>query len=286
MKPCILSLGWVLSTAALGGADFVGTDLLAGTFAEELRKVVPACTVDFAGTLPGKRALVAGQAAAAVMCLRPGEAIPVLTGPRPAVEIRFAAAAVLVAVHGSNRVEALTLEQLANAFAKEARSSARNWNDIFPAARSELITPAICSPEGTLVLEIFQGIALEGLAYRADIRQRIPLALADDLVTARAGALILTPQRPPPPARVLALADGRLGRSTTAYSPEAANLYNGDYPLQVPLIIYVRPEKLAELRPALRWMLSDAAAKLLQAQGLHPAPSAIRVRLAQRLDTP
>lgn len=267
------------------GADIVGTDLLSGAFAAAMHQAAPQVSVDFAGSFPAKRALIDGRAGAAVLCRRPGDKVPVLNGAEPALEFHFASAAVLVAVHSSNKVEALTLAQLSNAFAKEARSAALNWNDLLPAARSELITPAICSPEGTLVLEIFQGIALEGLSFRGDIRQRVPAQLAEDIVGARAGALILVPFAPMAPARTVPIADGRLGRSTTAYSADETNLYTGDYPLQLPLIVYVRPEKLAALRPALKWLLSDEAAGALRLQGLHPAPLAVRSRLAQRLDT-
>ena len=85
----------------------------------------------------------------------------------------------------------------------------------------------------------------------------------------------------PPPAargRVLPVADGRSGRSATAYGPDENNVHNGDYPLQVPLILYIRPDKVAGLRPALRWLCSDAAAELLTNQGLTPAPAAPQSR--------
>lgn len=275
---CLLGL---LFVCAAQGADVVGTDLLDGRFAAGLRAAAGQEVADFAGTLPARRALAEGRAAAAILMVRPGETPPVV-GAR---EFRLASAVVVVATHGSNRMEQISFEQLANAYARDARAPARNWNDLDPAARSELMTPALTSPPGTMVLEIFQGLVLEGQPFRPDVRLRVEPSLAADLLAARAGSIVLLPKPPAARGRVLLVSDGRPGRSATAYGPDETNVHNGDYPLQVPLILYVRPDKVAALRPALRWLCSDAAAALLSDQGLTPAPSAARTAFLQRLDT-
>jgi ABC-type phosphate transport system substrate-binding protein len=217
--------------------------------------------------------------------LRDREVAPVPSGRIGVVEFRIARAVAVVATHGTNRAEAITLENLANAFAKDARSPARNWNDVDPAARSELMTPAVCSPPGTMVLEIFQGLALEGQPFRADVRQRVEPELAADLLASRAGSIVLLPRPPTVRGKVLQVADGRPGKPSTAYGPDENNVHNGDYPLQVPLVLFVRMDRMAQLRPALRWLFSDEAAALLEKQGLYPAPKAARTRFVQRLDT-
>ncbi len=270
-----------LFAGAAMGADIVGTDLLDGRFAASLRTAAGRDVADFGGTLPARRAFAEGRAAAAILMMRPGEPAPV-AGAR---EFRLAASVVVVAAHGSIRIEQLTFEQLANAFARDARAPARNWNDLDPLARSELMTPALCSPPGTLVLEVFQGLVLEGQAFRPDVRLRVEPDLAADLLAARAGSLVLLPRPPVSRGRVLPVADGRPGRPSTAYGPDENNVHNGDYPLQVPLVLYVRPDKVAALRPALRWLCSDAAAELLAGQGLTPAPASARAAFLQRLDT-
>jgi len=271
----------LLACAVAEGADLVGTDLLDGRFVAALRAAAGPDVADFAGTLPARRAFTEGRAAAAILLMRPGEASPV-AGAR---EFRLASAVVVVATHGSNRMEQISFEQLANAYARDARAPARNWNDLDPAARSELMTPALSSPPGTLVLEIFQGLVLEGQAFRPDVRLRVEPALAADLLASRAGSIVLLPKAPAARGRVLPVADGRPGRSATAYGPDENNVHNGDYPLQLPLILHVRPDKVAALRPALRWLCSDAAASLLADQGLTPAPAAARSAFLQRLDT-
>ena len=277
-------LALLLSSVALGAADFVGSDLMSGAVSRGLDHAAGRTAADFGGTLPGKVAFGEGRASAAVLMMRDREVAPTVSGTS-VIEFRLASAVVVVATHGSNRAEQITLENLANIFARDPRAPARNWNDIDPAARSELITPAVSSPAGTMVLEIFQGIALEGQPFRADVRQRIEPALAADLLASRAGSVVLIPQPPTLRGKVLQVADGRPGRSATAYGPDEANIHNGDYPLQVPLVLYVRQDRVAQLAPALRWLLSDEAAALLAKQGLSPAPKPARTRFVQRLDT-
>ncbi len=270
-----------LFVCSADAAEVVGTDLLDGRFAAGLRIAAGSDVADFAGTLPARRAFKEGRAAAAILMVRPGEASP-LPGAR---EFRLASAVVVVATHGSNRMEQISFEQLANAYARDARAPARNWNDLDPLARSELMTPAISSPAGTMVLEIFQGLVLDGQPFRPDVRLRVEPTLAADLLASRAGSIVLLPRPPATRGRVIPVADGRPGRSATAYGPDENNVHNGDYPLQVPLVLYVRPEKEAALRPALRWLFSEAAAGLLAEQGLTPAPAAARAAFLQRLDT-
>ena len=280
-----LAVFWALACPA-ATVDLGGTDMLAPEIVQGLTKAAAGkMTVDFSGSLPARRALIAGSLPAAALFLRPGEAAPATTSKVALAEFHFATAAVVVAVHRSNPIEQLTLEQLSNAFAKEARATALNWNDLASSARSELITPAVCSPDRTLVTEIFQGIVMEGRSFRSDVRQRIEPTLAADMLTLRAGSVVLMARAPSGVGRPLPLADGREGRPTTAYLPNDTNLQNGDYPLQLPLVLYVRQDRLDGFRPALRWLFSDEAAALLERQGLHPAPKDVRVRFVQRLDT-
>ena len=93
------------------------------------------------------------------------------------------------------------------------------------------------------------------------------------------------PYAPAGVGKALQVSDGRPGRPASAYSPDEQNIYNGDYPLRLPLWLYFRADRQAELRPALKWVLSDEAAELLRRQGLHPAPRPARDQFVQRLDT-
>ncbi len=277
---------WLLCcwAVAAGAAEIGGSDLLGGNFAAAFARAAGSVEADFSGTLPARRALADGRLGAAVLLRRAEDPAPTATGTE-VWECPLAAAVVVVSAHGSNRCERLTLEQLADAFARDARSPARNWDDLDATARSELISPAVCSPPGTLVAEIFQGIVLAGQPFRPDVRQRIEPALAADLLSARAGSLVLHPRVFEGRGRIIPIADGRPGRSATAYAPDDANVRNGDYPLQLPLVLCLRADRVGPLREALRWLCSDEAARLLEQQGLHASAAPVRRRFVQRLDT-
>lgn len=275
----------VLLPALLPAADIVGSDLVANAFTAGVeRSSGGRMKADFAGTLPARKFLAAGRAGAAILVRRPGDAEPEVPAGRKLVSYSLANAAAVVVVHKSNKVEQVSLAELSGIFAKEARVNIINWNDL-PGGVSELITPAVTSPEGSFVRELFLGVVMEGQTFRSDVRLNIPLDLGTELVASRTSAIQLMPYAPASAGRALQVSDGRPGKSSTAYSPDENNIFNGDYPLRLPLVLYVFEDRQAELRPALRWMLSDEAAELLRKQGLHPAPKLIRDRLAQRLDT-
>ena len=86
-------------------------------------------------------------------------------------------------------------------------------------------------------------------------------------------------------AKLLQVSDGRPGRSLTAYTPTEMNIYNGDYPLSLPITLYIRKDQLAAYAPLVRWVLSEEVAVKLRERGLSPTPPALRSRLLQRLDT-
>ena len=90
-------LAFCFSCASLVAADFVGSDLLAGAVARGLEKAGPKLTVDFAGTLPGRRDFQQGSAAAAVLMLRGREAAPTSPSKSGVMEFRFASCAVVIA---------------------------------------------------------------------------------------------------------------------------------------------------------------------------------------------
>ncbi|MCX6919946.1 MAG: hypothetical protein NTX20_01290 [Verrucomicrobia bacterium] len=279
-----------LLIAAAGSAfaaDFVGSDVVSWALTEGVvESSRKEGTADFSGSLPGAKALAEGKAFAAILFQRPGEPTPKVAGNLKLREFPIANAAVIVGVHRSNAIDHIDFASLSGVFANDPRQRMINWNDVPGVTRSELITPGVCSPDNSFVRELFQGLVLNGAIFRPDVRQNISVELAADLVASRSSALQLMPQLPlGSVGRVLQVADGRPGSSTTAYSPDEMNIYNGDYPLRLPLVLFVRQDKLEDLKPVVRWLLSDVAASRLEKAGLHPTPKPIRDRFAQRLDT-
>ena len=281
----ILAAVLLASTVVASAAEFVGTDLVAGPFGPGIAaSSAGRCSADFAGSLPGRQALAAGRASAAILLRTDGEPEPVAPEGVKLIGFPLANAAAVLVVHKSNRVEQVSFAQLAGLFAKNPRTSIITWNDL-PGGASELVTPTVCSPSGSFVRELFLGFVLEGGGFRDDVRQDIAPELAAELCAVRTSGLQLMPYAPAGVGKALQVSDGRPGRPASAYSPDEQNIYNGDYPLRLPLWLYFRADRQAELRPALRWVLSEEAAELLRRQGLHPAPRPARDQFVQRLDT-
>jgi len=275
---------WLGAVWPLLAADIVGSDLLNKPLTAGLAKSVPSLKIDLAGSLPARRQLQTNEASLALMFVREDEKPP--QGEK-LQSVLYAHAAIVVMVHRSNTaVYQMNFASLAGVFGKEARMRVVNWNDLPDVTRSELILPGLYSPEGSYVRELFQGLVLEGQPFQNEPRWTLNASTVKETLAARAGCLVLAPAvLDPTLGKALNVSDGRPGKSTTPYSPDEMNIYNGDYPLRLPLYIYYRTDQLPALRPALLWLFSDEAAGLLQAQGLHPAPKVIRDRFAQRLDS-
>ncbi len=274
-----------LITARLAAADIVGTDIINSLVTSGIKTLPNPPTAELTGTLPGRRALCAGTASAAFLFLKDGEADPV--APTGVFFNRYliANATVVVVVHKQNSLSQLKLSELKGLFAKESREVYLNWGDLSNGTLSEMAAPIVYAPPGAFTDELFKGLVLEGNDYRAGVRQRLEWATVSENLTARFGVVAIMPSMPAgTPGRLMPIADGRPGRSQVAYPPNEVNIYNGDYPLRLPLYLYVRTDREKALHDTLVWFLSDTFAQGLQAQGLSPAPKAIRGRLTQRLD--
>jgi ABC-type phosphate transport system substrate-binding protein len=280
-------LAWLgCALAPLGAADIAGSELLGPVLSPGLAARAPAgASVDFAGTLAARRGLAAGAVSLAIVFVRPEEAAP--TGPAgvACAPFPFARAAAVVAVHRSNPVGQIDLPSLAGVFSRETLNGAGNWNELPGGGRSDLITAAIHSPDGSYVRELFQGLVLERKSFKDGVRLETPVLQVRETLASVSGALVLLPFPAAGDARLLQVADGRPGRSPTAYSPTEMNIYTGDYPLSLPLVLYVREDRRAAYAPVIRWLLSDEVSASLQNRGLTPTPREVRGRLLQRLDT-
>lgn len=276
MRSCV----GLLLAFALRAADFGGSDLLA-PLAPGLTQA--GVSADFAGTLPAARAYAEGRLGAALLAERAGGPA-VRTGAGDLPSFVLASAAAVVVVHRSNAVAQLSLPQLAGAFARDQREPLNSWSDL-SGGRSELVYPALCSPDAHFVRELLSGLVCAGSPLRPDVRQGLTSEAAAQLAASRSDILLLIAQPPSGVGRVLPVADGREGRPTAAYLPTPENVHAGDYPLRLPIVLHVRQDRARALRPALVWICSDEAAEILKRRGLHPAPAEARRRWLLRLDT-
>lgn len=270
----------LLLAFALNAADIGGSDLLA-PLAAGLTKA--GASADFAGTLPAAHAYAEGRLGVALLMER-GGGPSVKDGPGDPPPFTLASAAAVVVAHRSNAVAQLSLPQLAGAFARDQREPFTNWGEL-PGGRSELVYPALCSPDGHFVRELLSGLVCAGAPLRPDVRQGLTPDAAAQLAASRSDILLIVAQAPSGVGRVLPVADGREGRPTSAYLPTPENVHAGDYPLRLPVVLHARRDRARALRPALTWLCSDEAADILRQRGLHPAPAEARRRWLLRLDT-
>jgi phosphate transport system substrate-binding protein len=266
-------------------ADVVGSDLVNEIVVPGISKISKAPTVELMGTLPARRALASGKASMALIFVKEGDTEP--TAPDGFFLNRYlwANSAAVVVVHRNNPFAQINLEELKGIFAKESRVPFNDWSDFRNGNLAEPISPLIYSPVGSFTQEYFQGFVLGGEDWKAGVRQRVDWPAVLDSLAARFGIIAVMPGLPAgSPGKVLPVSDGREGRPKVAYLPDEMNIYTGDYPLRLPLYLYVRTDKERELREVMLWLFSDEVADKLRAQGLYPCPKAIRARLSQRLD--
>ncbi len=267
----------------LPAIEIVGSDILKETL-KDIEKLPGAPKPSFNGTMPARRALLEDRASIGIFFLRENDEDP--KPPAGTLYNRYllANAAAALIVHKENQLTQINLEGLRGIFSKSARYPATNWNDLPGASQSEIISPIIYSPRGSFVQEFFTGFVMNGDEYKTNVKQRLENITIQENIESRFGIAVIMPVDTPSAGRVMAIADGRPGRPSVAYTPNEMNIYNGDYPLRLPLYIYVRSDKEKELGKILTWLMSDEVAERIKKQGLYPAPKAIRARLSQRLD--
>lgn len=273
----------ILSLGPLSAAEIVGSDIIRESL-KDIEKIKGAPQLNMTGTMPGRRALTEGRADLGIIFLKDTE-----QDPRPPADVvynryLFANAVAILVVHKENQINQINLEGIKNIFAKNARDSAINWNDLPGGARSEIISPIYYSPVNSFIKELLVGFLLNGDELKINVKAGLDLITVEENIDARFGAAVILPQGLIKNGRIMSIADGRPGHPTVAYTPEEMNIYNGDYPLRIPLYIYVRKDREKELSKTLIWLFSDEVARNIQKQGLTPAPKSIRERLSQRLD--
>ena len=278
------------ATPWLRAASVAGSDAIAETLGTAVQRHLAADggkhTVAFRGTLPALEGLDNGTVDVALVLLRDSQQVDKTSDGKPIRRITLGAVAAYVYAHPSLPVQEVSLGTLAAIFGVGQAADYKFWSDVpgvtFPEPILPFTTGAQQHPSSTL----FHGIALGGRPFRNTVRLRVAPALANDTLASRTNAIVVTDQpMPEGVGRLLRVADGREGRSSTGYFPDENNIYNADYPLRLPLVLCVREDRLASQRELVRWLLSDEAASHLRRANFVPAPKLIRDRLAQRLDS-
>ena len=286
MRPLMLCLLASLAHAT----EIAGTDALVDTLGPALadRAAVAGVklTVRFDGSLTAREAVRDGRADLGILLLRESDVLDKAADGKAIRRFPLGAAAAYVYVHPSNPLRDIDLPALANIFGSGQRGDYKFWSDVPGVSMAEPILTFTCVPGRHMAQTLFQGIALGGRAFKPGVRQRVDPALAEESISGRTNAILVTAT--PLAAKfgkLLQVADGREGRSSTAYAPDEANIFNGDYPLRLPLVLCVKEDRVAANADTIRWLLSEECAAKIRQAGMIPAPKAIRERLAQRLDS-
>ena len=280
----------ILAAALARAAEIAGTDALADTLQPALVARANALgaktTVHLDGSLPARDGVREGKIDIAILFLRESDNLDKAADGKAIRRFPLGSAAAYVYVHPSHPLREINLPTLANLYGSGQRADYKFWSDVPGVSLPEPVLMFTCVPERHMAQTLFQGIALGGRAFKPSVRLRVEPTLAQESVSGRTNAILVSALPLPPKfGRLLQVADRREGRSATAYSPDEANIFNGDYPLRLPLVLCVREDRVAENAETIRWLLSEEVAGKIREAGMIPAPRAIRERLAQRLDS-
>ena len=269
----------------IGGSDSL-SEVIQPALIAHLAKTGTEAKVRFDGTLPAREGLRDGKINIALLFLRDGELLEKTSDGKSIRRFPLGAAAAYIYVHPSNRLPEIDLATLANIFGAGQRSDYKFWSDIPGVNTPEPILTFTSVPGKHMAQTLFQGIALGGRPFKASVRTQISADLAQESVSSRTNAILVSATPLPEKfGRQLRVADGREGRSATPYTPDETNIFNGDYPLRLPIVLCVPESQVAPNTETIKWLLSDEVAGLIRKAGMVPAPSLIRERLVQRLDS-
>lgn len=275
---------YAASVSLASASTLAGSDIAGPIVAPALAAEAPGVTTDFRGTLDALRALRAGKADAALVFLRNGETPPEVTSGAWRLA-RIAHQPVIVAVNRANAATEIDLATLAGLYGESTDTRYDTWRCLPESALTQgpfAIAPA---PAAGIAGSYFQAEVLNGKPFRKTIRLAANADDGESRATTTVNAISLLPRLPKSGSlKVLAVADGRPGKSAKAYFPTASDIHAGDYPLSIPLCLIYPAAKRTEAATAVRAVLGENAAKHLRDKGMTPAPENLRKKFAQTLD--
>lgn len=218
------------------------------------------------GTLDAERRVSARSADFALVAAPRGDEIP-----QNWRRIPLAYQVVLVVVHRSNPVNALSYAELRSIFGTGGR--AEQWgafsNEAGWGARK--INPGMLRVEDNLSHEIFSHYVMDGQLLRTTIRftRNTPTLLS--MVADDVGAIVVMPSGPLTGlARQMPISREQ---GSPAFSPTPDNVMFGDYPLRLPFYLAWDSAHVSDaFNEMVEILLSDESAAILEANMLMPLP--------------
>jgi hypothetical protein len=243
-----------------------GSDLLGAAFEQALsddarRSQVP-MRADFSGSRAALDALKAGGADLAIILLAPDEKLPEQGFVATPLAYRIA----VIAASRDTDVTQVSFTQLEGFFGASGPAGYRLWRDLGAGGQKASLTVETHRLEtatDAVSIDLFRHAVLRVPRLKPTVQRHERMASLVEKLNAEPGGLAILPELPERGAslRVLMVSkkDGE-----PAFSPTPENIHSGDYPLRAAVWV-VYPEKSAEdLRPVLRFLWSDEAARALE----------------------
>lgn len=269
-----------------GAAKLAGSDLLAVKCGEVLKKnaasIPDGLQLMLDGSLRGERRLRDGTADAALLILPDKSKVPeIVKGEWEAVPIAYQT--VIVVVNKFNKLEQIDLPTLAAIYGKRQDVDIQYWSGIKESGLEMPISAVSTRYDMGIVAPLFRSRVLGDEEYKTSILFRHNDAAAEDYVISSLNAIAILSVPPVREDRVKTLAVYN-PQKMNAYLPTASNLYNGDYPLVVPMYFVVPRKSAAAVKPILQEIFGDPMAGALQESGFMPVPKNLRTNFIQKLD--
>lgn len=261
----------------LAGSDLVGDPVQQALAAHAGREAL-ALELSLTGSVPGREALLAGRAEAALLA-DAGADTAVPEGFR-GVPVAFLAAVAIV--HEANPCESIAAAQLAGIFGAEHPADFRHWGDLGLVEDWETrpIAPMALACDRSLMLDLFEH-ALGDRPVRPTVALigDVPTLLAR--VAADRGSIGLVPWPPGADRGVRALSIAPTGAGAAPVGASAETMASGDYPLCLPVRLVFRAGDEARVAAVVRFFATDAAAEALARDLLVALPPGARAALAR-----
>lgn len=257
-----------------------GSDLFDPLFEEIIREYAGEREIeidlDLGGSYGARKAIQNGELDIALLAATE-EAVPetgdTLTFP-------FAYQTVVFGVSSEGAIDQLSLSEIRGIFGSDESSSMTRWGDVGasgPGAVRSIALYSISSQEG-LALSLFLNTVLNTPRMRSNISYSDSFPQLLNRLQNDSSGIALLP-RPPPPGNSLRILSLASTDEDFAFGPTPENIHNGDYPIRLPITLFVSAGSGKDLGPILDFLVSNEVAEQIEASGLVPLPSNVRNRL-------
>lgn len=279
---------------------YSGSDFLAGEPEKALNEAIQAATAEapaskLEGTIAGEKELRAGTTDFALLILpKQGKELPeVQSGKWKVFPLGYQVA--YVAVASANPTGTISFSQLASIFGNYAKRQASSWEEAGISGFGSALTACVGNQSKTDAVSFFQRKVLPNFALKPSVRTFVDDADVFREIMNAPGTIAIVGSTAPSgaPVKMLSVANDEdtlgtganvSGRSATAYPPTFANIYNGDYPLTIPLCVVYPTGKNLTLKPALSFLYSQKMAEMLADAGFLPLENRLREQFQKGID--